>query len=74
LILSRTSDNGGTAGGNAFKYNLYADEGEAGTPFHLIEDYDGASMSYTVNAGDDIGSTSGLTFTAGKIYTFKMTA
>ena len=31
-------------------------------------------MEYTVNEGDDIGSTSGFTFTTGFIYTFKLTA
>jgi len=56
LLLSRTSDNGGSAGGEGFLYKLYADEGVEGSAFHYIDDYDGVSLSYTVNAGDAIGA------------------
>jgi hypothetical protein len=73
LVLSRTSDDGGTAGGVAFRYKLYANEGSDGTAFHVITAYDGSSLAYSVLVGADIGS-SGLQFTAGRIYTFKYTA
>jgi hypothetical protein len=73
LVLSRTSDNGGSAGGEFFKYKLQANLGYDGSPFALISNYDGQSLSYTVNIGDDIGD-SGFVFELGKVYTFKLTA
>ena len=72
LILGRTSDDGGTTGA-AYRYQLYANEGADGTPFHAITAYDGSSQTYSVLAGDDIGS-SGFQFVTGSIYTFKYTA
>ena len=54
-------------------YKLYSNEGWDGSPFHLITAYDGVSFFYTVLEGDQIGE-SGISFTTGKIYTFKFTA
>ena len=73
LVLSRTSDNGGSAGGANFRYKLHANKGDDGSFFSLITDYDGESLAYTVTLGDAIGD-SGEVFEVGKIYTFKFTA
>jgi hypothetical protein len=72
LVLSRTSDDGGSAGGGAFTYNLFSDEGVDGSPFHLLT-YDGSSLTFGIAADDPIGA-SGSSFTVGQIYTFKYTA
>ena len=58
LVLSRTSDNGGSAGGVSFRYNLYSNEGTDGSTFHAITAYDGSSMSYSAAAGASIGASS----------------
>jgi hypothetical protein len=68
-----TQNDGGTAGGAAFRYHLHVNEGAEGTDFHEITNYDGTSLTYTVSAGDAIGA-SGLVFTTGHIYTFQLTA
>ena len=73
LALSPTQNDGGTAGGAAFQYHLHVNEGAEGTTFHKITGYDGAALAYSLAAGDAIGS-GGLVFTAGLIYTFKLTA
>lgn len=73
LALSETPNNGGTAGGAAFRYRLYADEGAEGTSFHGITAYDGSALTISLAAGDAIGA-SGQVFTVGKIYTFKFAA
>jgi len=77
FFLGRTEFDGGTIGGPAFFYKLWTNEGGDDTPFHLVSNYDGSSLTYTITAADtvedDLGNTV-LTFEAGKIYTLKLTA
>lgn len=73
LDLSVTQNDGGTYGGAVFFYNLYVNEGAEGTDFHKLTAYDGTSLTYSAAVGDAIGS-GGVVFTAGLVYTFKLTA
>jgi len=50
---------------------LYINEGYDGTSFHLVTDYDGNSLVYTVNVGDTYD---GFTVTSGLTYTIKFLA
>lgn len=68
-----TQNDGGTEGGAAFRYNLWANEGTEGSDFHKIAPYDGTSLTYSASVGEAIGS-SGAVFTVGRVYTFKLTA
>jgi hypothetical protein len=73
LELTGSSYDGDSAGGAAFRYNLWSNLGEDGTEFQRIASYDGFSLTYTLLAGDPIGA-SGVVFASGRLYTLKLTA
>ena len=66
--MTVASDDGGTG---IFAYHLHINEGANGTPMHEITAYDGQAATYTISAGDVVGT---HTMTLGKIYTIKYVA
>lgn len=62
------SDDGGTG---ILAYHLYINEGVNGSPFGEITDYDGEALSYSIAAGDTVGSHQ---ITVGNIYLIKCAA
>lgn len=68
LLLTQTQDDGGS---KILAYYLYINEGFDGTAYHKVTTYDGDSMVFTINAGEQFGS---MTVTAGLTYTIKFVA
>jgi len=68
LSLSETTDDGGSA---IISYYLYINEGSDGSPYYLVDTYDGSSLSHTILVGDNF---SGNIIVSGRIYTLKYVA